>query len=102
MKTDGKYIEIESIPNSIIKIDEISLRDLKDLFNDFNFTEDNGFYNFVYETLYIVISYKGSVFISLVSATSQFQNIRLIRKLIDKINDIISVPDFSTKIRIHI
>lgn len=94
-----RIVELISIPYNNKKIDETCVSDLKTLLHDFVFSTNDNCYNFVYDNIYVVISDRGTIIISLVSKDDLGQSVCLLSKFTDRINSIMSIDDSVIKIR---
>ena len=99
MAIDVKSIYYITNPDHMINVRESNIKELKKLYDDFNF-KDNACYIFTFKNLNIIISNGGHIQISLMTTLELSEAIQLLEKMAKKINSVLGIEIYSKKVMI--
>jgi len=85
-------------PENKMQIRENDIANLKKMYCDFNFANNNGHYIFTFKNLNIIISKRGHIQLALVSTQELSEALALLGKIADKINSILGIKEYSRKV----
>jgi hypothetical protein len=98
--TNVRPIYYITSPKNNIKLDGIKIMNLREKFDDFDFSSTEFGFTLKFKYLNIIISKRGQIQLSLISAGVLSRNLNLLSNMAKKINFVLDIEDYSKEIMI--